>query len=224
MTERLFDTESPDTRELSPGLSVHLMVLHPPIDRLAALVLYLLPHVSEIIIIDTGSTDETVSIMRSWNFNGTAPVHVFSEVFEDFSTTRNKGLIRHQYEWTLGIDPDEWPSLDMLHHIKYAVSSDGMRENPEANGWVYWTFNFWGGILGPEMDYHWHTRLWKTKGSFLYRPIHELVNVCGRPELDIRGSSLLPFAPKQSYLIHSKGSEDIEKADKLYARMGEVSR
>lgn len=209
---------------LDPGISVHFMVKDPPLDRFAALTTYLLPHVQEIVIIDTGSSEATLAVIKGWNYPGTAPIHVFQEEFQDFSTTRNKGLARHRYFWTLGLDPDELPSWDMLEHIKFVTSPVGMRQYPAANGWVYWTLNWWGGILGPQLEYHWHTRLWKTEGSFLYRPIHELVNVCGKPELTIRGKDELPLAPKQAYLIHSKGSEDIQKADQLYATMGEVSR
>ena len=207
-----------------PGISVHFMVKSPPMDRFAALVAFLLPHVSEVVIIDTGSRAEDVAIMQSWNYPNTAPVHVFLEKFEDFSTTRNLGLARHQYEWTLGLDPDELPSFEMMQHIKYVTSPQGMEQFPQAQGWVYWTLNWWGGTLGPAMEYHWHTRLWKTEGSFLYRPVHELVNVGGRPEGTIRNTGLLPNAPKQAYLIHSKGTEDIELADRLYEQLGEISR
>jgi hypothetical protein len=214
-----------DTRtDLPPGISVHMMVLDPPIDRLAALVTYLMPFVDEFVIVDTGSKPGTVQKMRDWTFGGSKEVRIHETKFADFSTTRNEGLALHRYEWTLGIDPDEMPSWAMMAHIRYVTSKDGMEAAPLAKGWVYWTYNFWDGILGPQMDYHWHTRLWKTYKSYLYRPIHELVIVQGTVEGKLRGTSELPAAPMDCHLIHSKGGKEIEEADELYAKMGEDSK
>lgn len=209
---------------MEPGISVHFMVKDPPLDRFAALVAYLRPLVNEFVIVDTGSSDADKAVMASWTGPEKVPVTILEETFENFSATRNKGLATHKHEWTLGLDPDELPSLAMMEHVRWACSPDGMKHNPRARGWVFWTYNWWSGVLGQEMPYHWHTRLWKTEGSFLYRPIHELVNVQGEEELKIRGSDKLPLAPKNAYLIHSKGPEDIAKADELYGRMGEISR
>lgn len=222
----MFDINNPDERNLLPGISVHMMVKNPPIDRLAALVLFLLPHVQEVVIVDTGSDDRTIEKMKSWNFPHTAPVIVVHEEFEDFSTTRNKGLARHRYEWTLGIDPDELPSWDMLQHIKKVTSPAHIASKPNRAivGYVYFTLNFWDGILGPSKEYHWHVRLWKTKGSYLYRPVHELVAIGGKPESALRGTQVLPKAPQQAYLIHAKGADEIAKADSQYYKMGEISR
>lgn len=202
---------------MKPGLSVHMMVLHPPLERLAMLVQYLDIIADEFVIVDTGSTDETLDIMSSW-----PKVSVLRKEFTNFSETRNKGLEQHQYEWTLGIDPDEIPSVGMISHIN-AVLKDQVNR-PNALGWLYWTINYWGGRLGEERSYHWHTRLWRTDKGKLYRPVHELVMLDGRPESETRGTNLLPAAPKLAYLIHSKAAADIEQSDALYERLGEVSR
>lgn len=210
---------------MEPGISVHLMVKDPPIARMAALVAILRPLVNEFVIVDTGSPDHAKEVMRGWASGPepNVPVTVLEQPFEDFSTTRNKGLLLHKHEWTLGIDPDELPSFGMLEHIRHVTSPAGMEQFAEARGWTYFTYNWWGGLLGPEMPYHWHTRLWKTEGSFLTRPIHELVMVQGESELSIRNQPKLPQAPKSAYLIHSKGSDEIAKSDAMYAEMGEVS-
>ncbi len=201
-----------------------MMVKDPPIDRMAVLVMYLSPYVDEFVIVDTGSPDHIIEKMESWNREAFPPVRILHEEFEDFSTTRNKGLLQHKHEWTVGFDPDELPSLQMLAHIAAAASDKGRMLAPDALGWLYWTMNYWDGVLGPPMDYHWHTRLWKTRGSFLYRPIHELVCISGLPEANIRDSIQLPKAPVEAYLIHSKAADEITKADQLYSRMGEVSK
>lgn len=211
------------TDELIPGLSVHFMVKNPPLARFAALVMFLYPLVDEIVIVDTGSSPEDVALMRAWNYNGDQKVIVIEEPFVNFAVTRNVGLRTHRYEWTLGLDPDELPSFSMMKHILHAVSAEGMNEFPRAAGWCYWTYNWWHGTLGPEMDYHRHTRLWKTKGSYLERPVHELVVVAGKKELSVRNTTYLPFAPKDAYLIHSKDGEAMTEADELYKTLGEVS-
>lgn len=200
---------------MKPGLSVHMMVLNPPLDRMAALVDYLGVVANEFVVVDTGCAPITRDIMASW-----PKVRLIEQSFVDFSTTRNLGLEQHRYEWTLGIDPDELPSPVMMQHIAWAI-----KESPEATkGWLYWTRNYWGGVRGPEMEYHWHTRLWRTESGRLYRPVHELVSLDGRPESETRGTPALPKAPRMAYLIHSKPEDEIAKADELYARLGEVSR
>lgn len=182
------------------------------------------PYVNEFVIIDTGSTAVDIAKMKNWNYEAFPPVHVFSETFEDFSTTRNKGLLRHKYDWTIAFDPDELPSMQMMHHIAVATSEAGKAKAPSVIGWQYWTMNWWDGKLGKPMDYHWHIRAWKTKGSFLYRPVHELVAVQGHPETITRATSWCPRAPVEAYLIHSKSAEELEEADALYEKMGDVSR
>ena len=204
---------------MKPGLSVHFMVLNPPLDRMAALVEYLSIVANEFVIVDTGSSPVTTQTMQDW-----PKVKVIHEPFVDFATTRNKGLALHQYEWTLGVDPDELPSFAMMQHIAWAIGDLGRKRFPAAKGWLYLTKNFWGGVLGPHMDYHWHARLWKTESGKLYRPVHELLAIDGKHETQTRGTNILPKAPPKAYLIHSKSEVEIEQADKLYATLGQVSR
>lgn len=202
---------------MKPGLSVHMMVKNPPLDRMALLVRYLYIIADEFVVVDTGSPDEVKSIIASWD-----RVRVIEEEFVNFSATRNKGLEQHQHEWTLGIDPDELPSVGMYSHMNAVIKNEVAR--PSALGWLYWTYNYWGGILGPEKPYHWHIRLWRTEAGRLYRPVHELVMLNGRKESQTRGTNIAPLAPKEAYLIHSKAQEELAKADELYASLGSVSR
>ena len=57
---------------------------------------------SELIIVDTGSTDSTVEIAREF----TDKV-LFFEWVNDFSAARNYGLERAQGEWFMAVDADE---------------------------------------------------------------------------------------------------------------------
>lgn len=61
------------------------------------------PLASQMVVVDTGSTDRTVAIAREWG----AEVLDFEWV-SDFSAARNAGLERARGAWTLVLDADEW--------------------------------------------------------------------------------------------------------------------
>lgn len=210
-----------DRREFIPGISVVMMVMHPPIDRLAALTTLMLPYVNEIIIVDTGSSDADRDTMLSWNYEYSGPVIVLDREFKDFSTTRNQALIHAKSEWSFIIDPDEIPSYRLMAHMNDVV--DRPESYKRIKGFTHLSLNWWRGILGPVEEYHWHVRFFRTKGSYLYRPIHELVAVNGRKEHQMRGTPALPKAPWEAYIIHSKGAADIDRSNAFYRDMGNKS-
>lgn len=47
---------------------------------------------SSVIIYDTGSTDNTLSLVRKWSLENNIPCHIKEDVFVDFSFSRNKSL------------------------------------------------------------------------------------------------------------------------------------
>lgn len=61
------------------------------------------PHVDRMIVLDTGSTDDTVAIARACG----AQVHHFKWV-DDFSAARNAALAAANADWNLVLDADEW--------------------------------------------------------------------------------------------------------------------
>ena len=196
---------------------------NPPLDRLALLVEYLRPVVSEFVFtIDNRTKDADVAPLFTW------PGVRYNTINwrDDFAWARNQGLPLVTGDWTLMVDPDELPSLAMMSHIKWVDTHPD--DYSDAFGWVYWFKNFWDGTLGEEKDYHWHTRLFRSGTARFYRPVHELVmfNIDGQDleENPLRGTPVLPYAPKEAYCIHSKSRESIKEADELYARLGEVSK
>lgn len=195
-------------------LSVAFLVKNPPLDRLAMLIEYLRPIANEFVIVDTGSDERTISVMKSW-----VGVHIFPAPWEnDFAKARNVGLPYCTNEWTLILDPDELPSIAMMQYIR----TDILDSQPkDVDGVAFWTRNFWDGVLGPEAPYHWHTRIIRTGKAKFYRPVHELIEFDdGQSELSLRNTTRLPLAPREAYLIHSKGQEEIQKADSLYDTLG----
>lgn len=61
------------------------------------------PHVDAMIVLDTGSSDDTVAIARACG----AMVHHF-DWCDDFSAARNAALAHSDADWNLVLDADEW--------------------------------------------------------------------------------------------------------------------
>jgi glycosyltransferase involved in cell wall biosynthesis len=203
-------------------LSVAMLVKNPPIDRLATLVDYLSPIASEFVIVDTGSSDEFIQAYVRWNkapWSLPKVVVIRAEFKNDFAAARNIGVKACTRKWTLVVDPDELPSQRMVSHIADVVRGDQGTE--DAAGYLYFTRNYWEGILEPEAEFHWHVRLFRTGRGRFYRALDELVELDGLPEHDTRGTTLLPKAPKEAYLIHSKAGDAIEQSKRLYNRLRE---
>jgi glycosyltransferase involved in cell wall biosynthesis len=72
-----------------------------------------LVHFAEVLILDTGSTDDTISIAR-----GFSNVHVISEPFHGFGPTHNRASHIAKYDWILSIDSDEIVSPELAKQIR----------------------------------------------------------------------------------------------------------
>ncbi|MSQ59254.1 MAG: glycosyltransferase family 2 protein [Betaproteobacteria bacterium] len=75
---------------------------------------------SEIVVLDSGSTDRTVEICRRY----TAKVHV-SEDWPGFGPQKNRALDLATSDWVLCLDADEWVSDKLRDEIQRAVASPG---------------------------------------------------------------------------------------------------
>ena len=72
----------------------------------------------ELVIVDTGSKDETVSLCEA---AGAKMVHF--PWIDDFSAARNAGLEQATGEWVLFLDADERPSPEVIKQIQETVQS-----------------------------------------------------------------------------------------------------
>jgi tetratricopeptide (TPR) repeat protein len=90
------------------------------------------PLVQRMLVLDTGSIDDTVAISKACG----ADVHHFAWV-DDFSAARNRSLELAQAEWALILDADEWfefPTAEALaaakcllhHHITLRPNQPGL--------------------------------------------------------------------------------------------------
>jgi hypothetical protein len=79
--------------------------------------------VDEIIVVDTGSTDDTAAVARA---HGAEVIAVPWE--DDFSAARNHGLARARGAWIFVLDADEWLPLESVEPLRALVA----REPKEA--------------------------------------------------------------------------------------------
>lgn len=203
-------------------VSAALLVLDPPIDRLALLLEYLRPVVSDVVIVvDDRTAVETVDIMSTWPNVTLVP---FGWV-DDFSVGRNAALPHCRGDWILHVDPDELPSAAMLEFVRMVdVQPQGDVQWHGATyraplGYLFFTRNFFNGRRGEEWEEHWHCRFFRRLHGYWYKPVHEQVALDGAPESDTRGTALLPKAPLGACLIHSKPKEGLGRDDAIYARI-----
>ncbi|MGN8826630.1 glycosyltransferase [Paenibacillus barengoltzii] len=136
--------------------------------------------VDEMIIVDTGSSDDTIDICRS------AGAAVYSyEWNDDFASARNYGLERATGDWIIWLDADE--EVD-------EADADKLREmlsGTEADLFSIQLINYYGKQAD---DYHVlqmaHPRMFRNRMGFRFvNPIHETLNiteVLTTPELQKR--------------------------------------
>lgn len=124
-----------------------------------------LPLVDEAIIVDTGSTDNTINIIREYGDK----VKVVELNWEnDFSRARNIYLENATGDWILVLDADEeivYNRDKLITYISHAQAEafnikmiNVIDDQKKQNTWVY-------------------CRLFKNKGYRYYRPVHEQLDV-----------------------------------------------
>lgn len=201
-------------------ITAAFLVKDPPLDRLALLVEYLRPVVSQyVVVVDDRTAAEASDTMSTWRDVTLVP---FRWV-DDFSEARNAALPHCTGDWILHLDPDELPTaamLDFLRMVDAVPQTDVPWQGATyyaPRGYLFFTQNYFDGRQGEEWEEHWHCRLFRRGHGVFYRPVHELVMLDGMPEGATRGTPLLPKAPRGAFLLHSR-MNDASK-DEQYARM-----
>lgn len=121
--------------------------------------------VDEIIVLDSGSEDETVAIAREYT------PHVFQTDWQGFGIQKQRALLHATGDWVLNLDADEFVDADLRLAIQEAMASklcDGYR--------VPIRMQFYGKALrfsaGPKR----HVRLFKREGAvFSTDLVHEKI-------------------------------------------------
>jgi hypothetical protein len=217
------------TPRVNPGIrmtvTLAMLVLNPPLDRMAALIEYMRPVVSEtVVVVDDRTSIEACDTMAAWPGVQLVP---FRWV-DDFSLARNAALSHCHGDWVLHLDPDEMPTAAMLDFIRTVDTTP----QPDVEwqgatyygprGYLFFTRNFFDGRQGEEWEEHWHCRLFRRDAGRWYKPVHEQVALEGEPEAATRGSPWLPKAPRGAFLIHSRMNDP--RIDEVYVGIGERGR
>ena len=123
----------------------------------------------EIIIVDSGSTDKTLQIAKSFN------AKIINKGFDNFASQRNFALSKAENDWVLSLDADEEISQELREEISKAIEAE------EFDGYLIPRKNI---IFGKEIKHtRWspdkHIWLFKKSKSKFINSIHEEVAVDG---------------------------------------------
>lgn len=118
---------------------------------------------AEIVVVDSGSTDRTVSIAESMGAT------VYAEAWKGFVAQRNSALEKCSCEWVLFLDCDEVLSEKLAENIVAAIA--------EGTGNCYelkYVSFFMGRWIKHAWSQDWHTRLIRRgTGQWAGRDVHE---------------------------------------------------
>ncbi len=125
----------------------------------------------EIVIVDSGSTDRTVEIAKSFG------AKVFVEEWKGYAAQKNSAVDKASGDWILSLDADEEVSEDLAAHIQRASTDHdyGPIEWALASGFTTRFEDFRGGV-GPLPSAFWLTRRnyflgrWLRHGGFYPDP------------------------------------------------------
>jgi glycosyltransferase involved in cell wall biosynthesis len=129
------------------------------------------PFADEIVVVDTGSTDATVEVAKTYTDR------VISAAWQGFAGTKNFALDQARGDWVFSLDTDERVPAGLQAEILEVVLGTG-----QADGYRVARQNFFGGRwirhLGWYPDYT--LRLWRRgRGRYREREVHEEVEVAG---------------------------------------------
>lgn len=126
----------------------------------------------EVVVLDSGSSDQTIDICRDWG------ARVIAGKFDGYVALKNRAMRHTTGEWILSIDADEEVSPELRAEIEEIINSqealDGYRM-PRKNHYL----GKWMRYCGWYPDYQ--LRLWKRgTGNWVGGSVHERVDVQGQ--------------------------------------------
>jgi glycosyltransferase involved in cell wall biosynthesis len=137
-----------------------------------------IPHIKEICIADSLSTDSTLDIISSFSSKSKKKYNVISEKFTDFSSHRNKSLAMTTCEYILFIDSDETYSKSLA--LLFDQIDSSLREyNAFRIGTINMVMDLNHHVPGCALDPH--IRIWKHGFASYKNLVHEeLTDINGR--------------------------------------------
>ena len=127
--------------------------------------------VDEIVVVDSGSQDETVSIAKEFT------PKVFTQPWLGFARQKEFARKLASYEWILNLDADEVVTPELAQEIRKKIES-----LPDFNGfWIRRRSQFLGRWIEHAWQPDWVLRLFrKEQGSFEETQVHEKVTAKGK--------------------------------------------
>ena len=176
-------------------LSLHMIVKNEA-EFLPGLLSLVAPYIGEMIIVDTGSSDDTVAIATRFT------KHVYAyDMKKDFSAARNFALGKATKSWILQLDADELPTEPLLEWLSSFVPE------PWVSGVRILRHNLVDNKPIGFYTYEWHTRLFQRHIRFV-GVIHEKL-----PILDAK----VMKAPSDCFIQHYKTQARQEEQNARYA-------
>lgn len=170
----------------------------------------------EIIIVDSYSTDETMTILREYSH-----VKVYQHVFTDFSSQRNIALQYASHDWILFVDADERISDALRDEILQTV------QLPDTKAGYYFKRKFYflnNPIHFSGLSTDKNLRLFKKEGARYSGLVHEKLNIKDTGTLQnflthYSYHSHKHFKDKVIYYNQLKAKEKFEKGKKPHLLM-----
>lgn len=151
------------------------------------------PHVDEIIVVDTGSSDRTVDIAKQFG----AKVYDFEWIY-DFAAARNFSFSKATGEWILWLDADDGIVSTKGRNLREIVN-----ETASGVGGVMFPYLYAFDEVGNCVARHKKVRICRNDGTFSWKGrIHEDLIPIGSS--DIRGTDEIE--------IHHRADEERSKA------------
>jgi glycosyltransferase involved in cell wall biosynthesis len=171
----------------------------------------------ELIVVDTGSTDESVAIAEQFG------AKVYHYPWQgDFASARNFANKQASSEWILQMDADEELFPEDQHKVREVIHQD------QCNGAYLALHNRVSSSFGESQpSMHYLVRLFKNHEDFYYEnPIHEVLRISGEvPAVDInllhhgynQGTDhLLSKRKRNSEILYQQLTENPDKLSTLF--------
>jgi glycosyltransferase involved in cell wall biosynthesis len=176
----------------------------------------------EIVVVDSGSTDGTVEIARSFG------AKVFSEPWKGFALQKNSAIDKCMGTWVLSLDADEELTNELQREIGAMLEADAQIA-PQVDGY---RLRLRHVFLGRWMRYGGYypdlkLRLFRRVTSsgvahFTDRPVHESVQVDGRVETMKKDFLHHGYPNLEIYLEHMNRYSTL--GARIVAAKGKISR
>jgi glycosyltransferase involved in cell wall biosynthesis len=176
----------------------------------------------EIVVMDSGSTDRTVEIARSFG------AKVFSEDWKGFALQKNSAIDKCTGTWVLSLDADEELTEELQAEIRRMLETDS-ETVPQVDGYrlrlrhvFLGRWMRYGGYY-PDMKLRLFRRVTSAGvAHFTDRPVHESVTIAGRVETMTKDFLHHGYPNLEIYLEHMNRYSTL--GARIVAKKGKVSR